>query len=294
MNKISNFLSKIGYSIVNFKNAIHSNIYLIIGCYGILTIVFICYSTKWLFHATLAPIYENLLPPAWQNKGDINHILGTDKQGRDIFNYLLLAYKSSIKLTLSATGFVVIISAVINYLLFFSAPLRPLFSMCFRVIISFPPILSAIVVALFWDNDIDAILIIIGLAYLPRFVHNIDLQIMQEWQKTYITAHRLDGIPTVKIINFYIIPNILPAYLTEITNLFSHIILALTVLTFLGFGSSNFRHPDLGVMMNNMLTIIHDNYWAFFISGIAIIVTILLIHLVNLGINIILAKKGES
>lgn len=294
MNNFKYRLNGIAEGIFGIKNAIHSNIYMIIGSYGIFAIVFICYSIHWLFHADMAPIYEHHLLPAWENNSDINHILGTDDQGRDIFNFLLLAFKSSIILTLATTAFVVILGAIINYILFFISPLRSLISMLFRVMISFPPMLSAIIVALLWDNDIWATLMIIGLAYLPRFVHNVDQQIMQEWQKTYISAHRLDGIPTVKIVNIYIFPNILPAYLTEIANLFSHIILALTVLTFLGFGCNGLGTPDLGIMMNNMLPIIDYNFWGFFATGMVIVFTILMIQFFNLGITLILTKKTEN
>lgn len=292
MNNTNNFLQHLVKHLIKFKNIIHHNPFMIIGCYGILIMLFMCTATHWLFHANINPIYEKLLPPAWQNSGDVKHFFGTDEQGHDIFNFLLLAYRSSIFLTLVTTCFVVIIGIAINYIMFFFAPLRPFITLFFRVVISFPPMLSAIVAALLWNNNINTTLVIIGLAYLPRFVHNVDLQIMQEWQKTYITAHRLDGIPTTKIINLYIVPNILSTYLTEIANLFSHIILTLTVLTFLGFGNNNCRYPDLGQMMHEMLTLINYNFWAFFVTGIVIIITILLIHLVNLGLNIILTKKG--
>lgn len=278
---------------INLKNTIHSNIYMIIGCYGIFAIIFVCLATKWIFHAQLAPIFDHLLPPAWQNNGDINHILGTDNSGHDIFNYLLISYKTTLTLTLRTTCFVLVIGAVINYLLFFIPALRGLITILFRLVIAIPPLLSAIVIALVWNNQIDSILLIVGISYLPRFVHNVHSQIMQEWQKTYITAHRLDGISTPKILNGYIVPNIFPAYLTEVVALFSHIILALSVLTFLGFGD-NLNLPDLGIMMYQMLTIMKTNYWAFVSAGLAIMVTVLFIHMFNLGVHMILTKRVEN
>lgn len=278
--------------LISIKKVIHSNIYMIIGCYGVLAIIVICFSTKWFFHAQLSMAFPPSLPPAWQNAGDVNHVLGTDEYGRDIFNYLLIAYKSTIVLTLRATSYVIILGALINYLMFFISPIRIVVMTLFKVIIAIPPLLSAIVVTLLWGENINAILIILGLSYSPRFIHNIHRQVMLEWQKTYIAAHRLDGLPTSKIINFYIIPNIFPTYLTEVVALFSYILLAITILSFLGFGSQGMHNPDLGIMMGQMLDMMHTNYWAFIATGIVIIITILVIHLFSIGVHTLLAKRG--
>lgn len=279
--------------ISSIKNTIHNNIYMIVGCYGVLTIILVCLSTKWFFHVQLTPSFEFLLPPAWQNGGDVNHVLGTDKLGRDIFSHLLISYKTTLVLTMRSTFYVIIIGGIINYLIFFISPLRVVVMIVFRLIIAIPPILSAIIISLLFGDNINYILIIIGLSYMPRFVHNIHAEIMQEWQKTYIVADRLDGVSTGNILNRYIIPNILPTYLTEVVALFGHIILALTILTFLGFGRDIYS-PDLGIMMQQMLDIFAVNSWGFLSPGIIIIITILLINLLNLGTNSILTRRVEN
>lgn len=287
MNNIMQTVIK--YS-VSIKKSIHSNIYMIIGFYGVLAIFLLCCATKWLFNVELAAIFEPSLPPAWQANGDLNHILGTDRLGHDIFNYLLVSYKTTLILAFRVTFYVIIIGIIINYLLFFIPRLRAAVAIIFRLIIAIPPLLSTVVIALFWNNNINVILVIIAISYLPRFIHNIHHQIMDEWKKVYITAHRLDGLSTLKILNFYIVPNIFDIYLTEVVVLFSNTILALTILTFLGFGQ-NLGKPDLGIFMYKMLNIIESNFWAFFAPGLAIIMTILFIHMFNLGVNRILTKR---
>lgn len=287
MNSMLRSITKYSISI---KNGINSNLYMIIGCYGVFAIIIVCLAIKWLFHVELAPIFSPSLPPAWQNNGELNHILGTDHSGHDIFNYLLVSYKTTLVLTIKATFCVMVIGVIINYLLFFIPPLRGIVATLFRLIIAIPPLLSAIFIALAWNNNINAILLIVATAYLPRLIHNIHHQVIDEWQKTYITAHRLDGLSTAKILNFYILPNIFPTYLAEIIVLFSHIILTLTILTFLGFGH-NLATPDLGAVMYQMLNMIDSNFWAFFTPGLIIIITIFFIHMFNLGVHMILTKR---
>ena len=271
------------------KSAVHSNVYLFLGCYGILAMIGIYFSTRWFFHASLDPAFIPSLPPAWWLQGDLNHLLGTDQQGRDIFDLLLIAYKSTLLMTLKATIAVIIISVIINYILFFIAPIRIIIQLLFRVILAIPPILSAMTISLLLDNNLSYLLMIVGLSYLPKFVHNIHEAIMKERKKTYIIAYKLDGLSNSKILNRYILPNIAPIYLTEIIALFSYILLTVTVLTFLGFGYKA-HAPDLGAMMFYMVDLLPTNHWGFLAPGIIIIITIFLMNFFNIGLNSILTK----
>lgn len=266
-----------------FFNKLHSNLYSIVGFYGILAITFVAVSTKWFFHAHLNPIYVASLPPAWWANGDINHILGTNHQGQDIFDYLLIGYRSTMSMTLKAVFYVVVIGGIINYLMFFVAFIRPFILFIFRLFMVVPPLLGVIVVSLLLGDDITNVLIIIGLSYAPRFIYNIHQRVIKEWNKTYITAYRLDGLSRFTILNHYILPNILPLYLTEIVSLFGSIILAMTTITFLGF-ANDYSRPDLGMMMYTMKDIIDTNFLAFLAPGLAVSATITLVYLFNYGL----------
>ncbi|MCO6544646.1 MAG: ABC transporter permease subunit [Gilliamella sp.] len=264
-------------------NRLHSNLYLIVGFYGILAISFVSLSTKWFFHAHLNPIYPTSLPPAWWSNGDINHILGTNAKGQDIFGYLLIGYRSTMSMTLKAVFYVAVIGGLINYLMFFISFIRPFILFVFKFCMVVPPLLGVIVISLLLEDDITNILLVIGLSYTPRFIYNIHQRAINEWNKTYITAYRLDGLSSLAIFNHYILPNILPIYLTEIVSLFGSIILAITTITFLGF-ANDISRPDLGMMMFQMKDIIATNYLAFLSPGIAVSATIILVYLFNFGL----------
>lgn len=267
-----------------FLNRLHSNLYVTIGAYGIIAIICLVLSTHWFFHAHLDPTYVASLPPAWWVNGDINHILGTNINGQDIFDYLLISYRSTTSMTIKTLLSVVIIGAIINYLLFFIPFLRSVLLLVLRLFSAIPPLLGVIVMSLLFKNSITNMLIVIGLTYMPRFIYNVHTKIMQESLKTYIIAYRLDGLTSFQILSRCIIPNISPFYLTEIVSLFSQMILAITTLTFLGF-ANDISHPDLGMMMFQMKDIIYSNYWAFLAPGLAIIITITLVYLLSFGLH---------
>ncbi|MDF7666999.1 ABC transporter permease subunit [Orbaceae bacterium ESL0727] len=263
---------------------LHSNIYLLISTYGIIAIIGLVLSTRWFFHAQVDPIYIASLPPAWWANGDVNHILGTDINGQDIFDYLLISYRTTTVMTIKTLLYIVIFGAIINYLLFFIPFLRSLLLLILRLFAAIPPLLGVIVISLVFKNSTTNLLIVIGLTYMPRFIYNVHTKIIQESLKTYITAYRLDGLSSFQILSRCIIPNIFPFYLTEIISLFGQMILAITTLTFLGF-ANDIDHPDLGMMMFQMKSIIYSNYWAFLSPGLAIIITITLVYLLSFGLH---------
>ncbi|MDF7671058.1 ABC transporter permease subunit [Orbaceae bacterium ESL0721] len=283
---------QIGFNwLSQFLHRLHSNLYLIISCYGMLLVVGLVLSIHWFFHAQLDPIYTHALPPAWWKEGDINHILGTTPSGQDIFDLLLIGYRATLFMTLKVLIYVVILAAIINYLLFFIATLRPILLLILRLFSTIPPLLGIIVISLLFKNSTTNMLIVIGFTYMPRFIYNIHMRIIQESHKTYITAYRLDGLSMFQILTRSIIPNISLFYLSEFVTLFSQIILVVTTLTFLGF-ANNQLHPDLGMMMFQMKDIMDNNAWGFIAPGLAIIITISLVYLFNVGMHKLGTKRG--
>lgn len=274
----------------NLRQAMHNNLYLLIGGYGVLLITLICGSIEWLFNPNLSYAYARLLPPAWQNHGDLNHILGTDQLGQDILSYLLIAYRLTLIMTTLITVCTLIIATLITLLTIFIKPLAIVFNLISRLVIAIPPLILVILSVFLFNNTIGVLCLVVGFSYLPRFAHNIYLQISIELKKTYILAARLDGLPLRKIIYHYVFPNILPTYLTEMISLFCHVILALTTLTFLGFCDMG-SHHDLGLMMYNMQNILQFNIWAFAIPGILILITIILMNVLNLGLQKMLTTR---
>lgn len=264
-------------------NKLHSNISLLIGSYGIFFLTFMVLSTHWVFNAHLDSIYTASLPPAWWSHGDINHLFGTNQSGQDIFYYLLISYRSTISMTIKATLYVILTGAILNYILFFADRLRPLLLLCLRLLNTIPILLSVITMSLLFKQSTTTMLIVVGIAHLPRFVYNIHNEILKENNKTYIDAYRLDGLTPLTIFRNCIIPNIVAVYLTEIVTLVGHNMLVITSLTFLGF-NRDLSHPNLGMMMFQMKEIIASNYWAFLSPGLAVALTITLVYLLNFGL----------
>lgn len=269
----------------SFKGYIHNNIFLIIGFYGLFLILLLCVCSQFL-HINADQVFtqNRLLPPAWHENGDLNHVLGIDYLGRDILAQLLLAFKTTLSITLLITLSTTIIGTMICYLMVFFKPLRWLIKTLFRVITTIPPLLVAIVITFFWGNIISNIMLVIALTILPRFIHNIYYLIIAELNKTYTIAARLDGLSTWGILSRSVFPNIRADFLAEIIVLFSNSLLGITTLTFLGFGTAT-SYNELGIMMKEMMSIIQINHWAFIAPGLAILITILIVNFLGFGIN---------
>ncbi|QIQ20840.1 ABC transporter permease subunit [Zophobihabitans entericus] len=288
---INKFLAAIYRSYSGFKRHIHNNLFLIIGFYGLVSVGFLCLLSLRFVHE-IGPLGEKfrLMLPAWNEAGDVKYILGTDKGGYDIFIQLLLAMRTTLSVALQVTLVVTILGGLFSYLLLSFKSLRTLIKTVLRIISSIPPLLIAIVIALFWGNSLFNLMIVIGLTCLPRFIYNVTQMVSNEMNKTYITVAKLDGLSPWVILNHSVLPNIRAAYLSEITVLFSNTLLGITTLSYLQFGTTS-RYNELGSMMKEMVSIIDINPWAFIAPGLAILIVIVLVNFLDYGLNLSLSRR---
>lgn len=270
---------------------IHHNNYLLIGFYGMLLILLLYVLTPWLaYHGLYCDEGRHLLPPAWDDLGEVEHLLGTDSQGRDILSFLLLALQNSLTIAVAVTLLMIVISSLSMAILLYFPKIRGLVQILLQTVSAIPPLLLSIIVILCFGHSLLLLAITIAVVQLPRFIYNLRMMLLGEYQKNYITAARLDGVPSLQLLLYTVLPNIRLAFIGEAVQIFSTTLLAITTLTFLGFGNQ----PDqfeLGMMLQEMATMIDHNCWAFVVPGLVILLIILLINLFYYGLTLALTRQ---
>lgn len=255
-----------------------------IGIYGLLSILFIYFASEWLFNYSVSQVFTPNLPPSWYELGSVNHFLGTDSSGHDIFYQLLTSYKMTLLITIRTTLYMLFASIMINYISYKSRIIRFILSLFSKVFMLIPPLLTVMVVSLVFNHRLTLILLVIGLAYLPTFVNNIQDSLDDEWDKPYVLADQLDGMSRYTLFFRVVLPNLFSNYLIQLVRLFSQIMLAIVIITFFKFGSG-FREPDLGELMREMLSIYTVNPWGVLSAGLLIMLTVVFMNLITLGIQ---------
>lgn len=291
MNQFKLWKNKIFRCYVRFITSLKDNRFLSIGFYGMLAMILIAILTPWLASNREA-IYPDLalLIPAWDERGDINHILGIDQNGRDIFTNLLWSFQTSLVITFIISFYIIIIGSFISLVATFVKSVRNNIIVSFRMITTIPPLLMIIIIAIFSGNTLINLMIAIAISMLPQFIYNLDNMVTNELNKAYITALRLDGLCSFRIMWHCVVPNIWLNYIKECINVYIISLSSLTTLTFLNFGIESGKH-ELGIMMRDMIEIMPFNQWGFLAPGLIIMTIIILLNFLNFGLQQLFSRR---
>lgn len=230
-----------------------------------------------------------LLPPSWDPAGTVEHFLGSDDLGRDIFSRLLhgahLTFGMALAIVATALFFGFVIGA-------FSGMMKGLKSSILGhlldALLSIPSLLLAILVVAITGPGLENIFWAVGLALTPQFVRAIHQAVNGEAQKEYVTAAILDGANSFQIFWYVIMPNVWETIIIQTTLAISAAILDIAALGFLNLGAQA-PSPEWGAMVSQGLDNLLTAPWTVTIPGAAILFSVLAINLVGDGLRAALA-----
>lgn len=253
-----------------------------------------------LFSPFIAPypsdmifIGKELVPPSWNDRGEVAYFFGTDDIGRDLFSRLI----NGTTYTLGAAGIIVIFTAIIGGFLGIVAGMSKgiksqILGHFLDAFLSIPILLISIVIATLMEPSLSNAMLAILLALLPHFIHEIYQAIQKEWQKDYVLIQRLDGASNLTLLKDTILPNILALYIKEITRAFTVAILEISALSFISLGAQR-PTPEWGAMIRDSLELIYLAPWTVILPGVAIMGSLLIVIVFGNGLTKAIDKYYE-
>jgi len=235
-----------------------------------------------------------LLPPAWDDNGNVSYLLGTDKLGRDILSRLL----HGTSLTFGLSFVVVVISLVVGVVIgSFSALTKGMKSSFLNhvldVVLSIPSLLLAIIIVAILGPGIENTLWAIVMVLIPQFVHVTRNAIKEEYKKDYVLASKLDGANNFRILTYSIFPNIMEKIVTQATFAQSAAIIDIAALGFLGLGAP-IPMPEWGAMLSDGIDLFYIAPWTIYFPGMAIFLAVLITNLVGEGVRHAIKEVKEK
>ena len=235
-----------------------------------------------IFAPLIAPCDPNAMDLKAMLKGpSLEHFMGTDNSGRDVFSRLLYGGRT----TLINAVLVVLISVVVGIPLglmcgYFGGRFDALVMRVWDVVLCFPSLLlSFIFVAAFGKGQYTAVLAM-GIVYIPMISKLSRSLAMTESTKTYVElAHSL-GYSDWRIIFVHILPNCLPTMLAELTLDVGSAIKGLASLSFLGLGVQP-PTSDWGSMLQEGLALIQRTPYVALAPSITIVLTVISINVLS-------------
>ena len=238
--------------------------------------------------------YDPLLAiPAERLAGSsAEHLLGTDRFGRDVLSRLLVGAQ----ITLFVGIIAVTISAVIGVPLGIAAGMRQgkfLDSLVMRsadLLLAFPALLLAIIAGAVWGPSTLTAMIAIGVAGIPSFARVSRSGTLQVMSQDFIAAARVSKVSEFQIAYRHVFPNISGLVIVQSSVYFALAILAEAALSYLGLGTSP-PAASWGRMLQDAQSLLAVNPTLTLWPGLAIALTVLGFNLLGDGLRDILDPR---
>ena len=250
-------------------------------------------AAPWL--ATTDPIDQDLAaalkPPSWLADGSLEHPLGTDHLGRDVYSRLI--YGARISLTIS------VLAALLGAAVGVAAGLVAGYhggrvgAVIMRIVdlnLAFPLILLALAVVALLGANLRNLVIVMAITtwmIYARVVRGLSLTLREQ---EFVQAVRALGAHDARIIARHILPNVLPPVLVIWTLEVARVILMESALSFLGLGVPP-PTPTWGRMLAEGRDYLTMAGWISIFPGLAIMLTVLGINFLGDGLRDLLDPR---
>jgi peptide/nickel transport system permease protein len=217
-----------------------------------------------------------LLPPS------IEHWLGTDHFGRDVFSRTLTSLRIDFIVAGVGVSGAVFIGSLIGLVCgYVGGWLDDLVMRLVDVIQSFPLILVAMILVLVLGPSVESIVIVTVLINIPLYARVIRGQTLSRKNLEYIDAARCSGASEMSILFRHLLPNTLNPIVVHASLNLAAAVGNVAVLSFLGIGIRP-PTPDLGVMVAEGTNyLVQGAWWMSICPGLMLAATIFSLNLLG-------------
>ena len=276
-----------------FVRAFMKNKGAVLGLIILIIFVLIAFLAPWLAPHDPYELFQGKeqLPPSFVDGGEAAFLLGTDDAGRDTLSRVLYGARYSLFIGLCATTLSLLIGVSLGLAAaFWPKIIGKVIMLVNDILMSYPSLLLAIIIAAILGPSMTNTIITIALVCLPPFIRLTRATAMVELQRDYVTASRVIGVGTMRMLFVTVLPNCMAPLIVQATMVFSSAILEAGAIGFLGFGV---QPPDAewGAMLGTARQYIQSNVWLAIFPGLAIFISALAINLTGDGLRDALDPK---
>ncbi|MGH1570620.1 ABC transporter permease [Methylobacterium sp. P31] len=238
-------------------------------------------------------VSRRLIPPVWQAKGSWDHVLGTDKLGRDYLSRLLYGGQISLLIGVSAALISGLIGTTLGlYAGYFGGWVDSVVSYVVTTRLAMPVVLVALAMAALVGGSLKVVVLVLGFLLWDRFAVVTRAATQQIRNQDFVSAARAAGLTDLRIIRQEILPNIMNALIVVATLEVAHAILLEAALSFLGLGVQP-PLPSWGLMIAEGKQYMFFQPWVITIPGVALLLLVLAINLLGDGLRDITAPEAR-
>ena len=209
------------------------------------------------------------------------HLLGTDRYGRDMFSRVIIGSTTSIYATLLLVAVITVAGTAIGIFCGWKGVKADTVLMRISdLFLAFPGLVFALAVAGVLGGGIQNAIIALAVISWPKFARLARGLTLTQKDSAYLMAAKLSGSSTGKLLLKHILPNIAgPILVTSVLDI-GTMMMELAGLSFLGLGVKP-PMAEWGSMISDGRSMLQISPWMVLAPGMAIFITVMIFNLLG-------------
>jgi peptide/nickel transport system permease protein len=230
-----------------------------------------------------------LMPPS------AAHFAGTDQLGRDVFSRIVVAARLDLAIAISAVGISFVLGAVIGALCGYAGGrLDRAVGRFVDVLMAFPLFVLAMAMVAALGNRVENIVIATAIINLPFYIRFARAEVNVRRNLGWVEAARACGESHVSVVLRFLLPNVLPAMVVQMSLNLGWAIINAAGLSFIGLGVKA-PTPEWGIMVAEGARFISTGkWWLVAFPGLALMLAVLCFNLLGDGLRDILDPRQRT
>ena len=246
--------------------------------------------TIFVLAAVLAPIIAPYDPisdrSAPYQPPSPEHLMGTDKQGRDQFSRILYGAQISLVVGVVSVAMALIFGGLLGAIAGAAGgKVDTIFMRLVDVLLAIPGILLAIGIVAWLGRGLPQIMLAVAVTNIPIFARLLRGSLLSLREADYVVVAQSIGASKTRPLLRHMLPNSMTPLIVAATLALATAIIDVAGLGFLGLGPPDPRTPEWGTMLTDSTAALRRAPWLIIFPGLAITLSVIGFNLLGDGLR---------